>query len=80
MEIEESLNIIEEALDKIPNRRIMDRTMKNGRKFSFTSPIPPNESVHCIESARGELCFHAVSNETENHIELKLEDQHSTLY
>jgi len=72
MEIEESLNIIEEALDKIPNGRIMDRTMKNGRKFSFTSPIPPNESAHCIESARGELCFHAVSNGTEKPYRIKV--------
>lgn len=62
MEMEESLNIIEECLERIPGGPIAERKMKNGRVITPFGPIPEGESLHCIESARGELCFHAISD------------------
>ncbi|MGQ4895161.1 MAG: NADH-quinone oxidoreductase subunit D [Candidatus Njordarchaeia archaeon] len=61
-EIDESINIIEQALDQLPNGPIEDRKMKNGRKMMPFVGIPEGESIHCVESARGELCFYSVSN------------------
>ena len=60
-EIEESLHIIKQAIDKMPKGPIAERKMSRGGYFSFMSSIPAGEAIHCVESARGELCFHIVS-------------------
>jgi len=61
-EIEQSLVIIENVLDQLPNGPIQDRKMANGKQLGPFSSIPAGEAIHCVESARGELCFHAISN------------------
>jgi len=61
-EIEESLHIIEQAIDKLPGGPIAQRKAKDGSSLiSFLGKIPEGEAIHCVESARGELCFHIVS-------------------
>lgn len=60
-EIEESLRIIEEALDRIPDGPIAEKKMRNGKAMKPSGPIPEGEAISCVESARGEVCFHAVS-------------------
>jgi len=60
-EIEESLHIVKQAIDKMPKGPIAERKMSRGGYFSFMSSIPAGEAIHCVESARGELCFHIVS-------------------
>ncbi|RJS80524.1 NADH-quinone oxidoreductase subunit D [Candidatus Bathyarchaeota archaeon] len=57
MEIEESLNIIEQALKKIPSGAFKVR-------FAPFATVPEGEAMSFIESARGELCFHMVSSGT----------------
>jgi len=54
LEIEESLNLIEEALNKLP-------TGSFRKRFGAFNRLPAGEVLHCVESARGELCFHLVS-------------------
>ena len=54
LEIEESLNIIEEALNTLPSGPFRKR-------FGAFSRVPKGEVLNCVESARGELCFHLVS-------------------
>jgi len=54
-EIEESMHIISQALDKLPEGRI-------NTGFKVFQKIPEGEAMHCVESARGELCFHIVSD------------------
>jgi len=54
LEIEESLNIIEEALNTLPSGPFR-------KKFGAFSRVPKGEALNCVESARGELCFHLVS-------------------
>ncbi|MHC1589330.1 MAG: NADH-quinone oxidoreductase subunit D [Candidatus Hecatellaceae archaeon] len=61
-EIEESLYIVENALEKIPSGKLFERNAKGGLRLSPFSPLPKGETIHCVESARGELCFHLVSN------------------
>ncbi|MBD3189015.1 MAG: NADH-quinone oxidoreductase subunit D [Candidatus Heimdallarchaeota archaeon] len=56
LEIDQSLNIIEQALKKMPKGPV--RT-----KFgSYRTSIPRGEAISFLESARGELAFHLVSN------------------
>ncbi|RLI17836.1 NADH-quinone oxidoreductase subunit D [Candidatus Bathyarchaeota archaeon] len=55
LEIEESLHIIEQVLDYMPPGRV-------NVGFKPFQRIPKGEAIHCVESARGELCFHVVSN------------------
>jgi len=54
LEIDESLNLIEEALNKLP-------TGPFRKRFGVFNRVIEGELVHCVESARGELCFHLVS-------------------
>ena len=61
-EIEESLHIIELALEKLPNGKLSEKKAKEDLILSPFSPLPKGETIHCVESARGELCFHIVSN------------------
>ncbi len=56
LEIEESFRIIEQALEKLPSGPIR-------AKFgSYKHKIPEGEAISFIESARGELVYHLVSN------------------
>ena len=61
-EIEESLRILENALDKIPSGPIANKKTKSGKIVSYFTPLPKGEALHFVESARGELCFHIVSD------------------
>lgn len=54
LEIEESLNLIEEALNKLP-------TGPFRKRFGAFNRVPEGEALDCVESARGELCFHLLS-------------------
>ncbi|NHK32747.1 MAG: NADH-quinone oxidoreductase subunit D [Asgard group archaeon] len=56
LEIEESLSLVEQALEKIPNGPFRN-------KFgSYKKKLPEGEAISFVESARGELCYHLVSN------------------
>lgn len=46
--------------------------MGDGRKFRPFTRIPANECLNCVESARGESCFHAVSDGTEKPYRVKI--------
>ncbi|MFX1581744.1 MAG: NADH-quinone oxidoreductase subunit D [Promethearchaeota archaeon] len=61
-EIEESLNIIERALDKLPSGPVCETQTPEGKKITWRLKIPPSDAFYCTEGGRGELCFHAVSN------------------
>ena len=61
-EIEESLYMVENLVEKIPEGKLVEKTSRKGLMLSPFSPIPKGEVIHCVESARGELCFHLVSN------------------
>ncbi|MHA1712337.1 MAG: NADH-quinone oxidoreductase subunit D [Candidatus Freyarchaeota archaeon] len=65
-EIEESLGIVEQVLEKLPEGEVRDGKMKNGKVLKFFSAVPEGEAIHCVESARGELCFHMVSDGSKN--------------
>ncbi|MHA1503373.1 MAG: hypothetical protein ACTSSB_16180 [Candidatus Heimdallarchaeota archaeon] len=55
-EIEESMQLIEQALENLPSGEV--RT-----KFgSYRKKIPEGEAISFVESARGELSFHLVSD------------------
>jgi NADH-quinone oxidoreductase B subunit len=54
LEMEESLNLVEEALNKLPIGPFR-------KTFGAFKRVPEGEVLHCVESARGELCFHLVS-------------------
>jgi NADH-quinone oxidoreductase subunit D len=71
-EIEESLTIVERALDKLPKGDISETKTSEGRKIMWRTSIPAGEALYCIESARGELCFHAVSNGERNPYRVKV--------
>jgi len=60
-EIEESLNIIEQALDQLPNGPVKETKTPDGKKITWRLKVPAGETFYSIESARGELCFHVVS-------------------
>jgi NADH:ubiquinone oxidoreductase subunit D len=62
IEIEESLGLIKQALSKLPRGKIKETRIKDGTKVGPFNSIPEGESIYCIESARGELCFHMVSD------------------
>ncbi|MFO7742486.1 MAG: NADH-quinone oxidoreductase subunit D [Anaerolineae bacterium] len=55
LEIEESLKLIQQALDTLP-----DGSTKE--KFSPRSSVPEGEAMRFVESGRGELGFHVISN------------------
>ena len=55
LEIEESIRIIRQVLEKLPEGKI-------NTGFKIFQRIPEGEAVHCVESARGELCFHVISD------------------
>ncbi|MFX1520587.1 MAG: NADH-quinone oxidoreductase subunit D [Promethearchaeota archaeon] len=57
LEIGESLNIVEDALNKLPPGSFR-------KKFAPLKRVPEGEALHCVESARGELCFHLISTGT----------------
>lgn len=54
LEIAESLNLVEEALDRLPGGSIKER-------FSPRKSVPKGEAMCFVESARGELGFHMIS-------------------
>ncbi|MBN1682856.1 NADH-quinone oxidoreductase subunit D [Candidatus Bathyarchaeota archaeon] len=56
LEIEQSINIIKEAIQKIPDGEYKN---KNFRPFTKAKE---KETYFCCESARGEQCYHMVSN------------------
>ncbi len=60
-EIEESLRILEQAINDIPSGSIRETKMKNGKRLTPFVPIPEGEAIRCVESARGELCFYIIS-------------------
>ncbi|MFX1475790.1 MAG: NADH-quinone oxidoreductase subunit D [Promethearchaeota archaeon] len=60
-EIEESLNIIERALDKLPRGPVAETKTPEGRKITWRMKIPEGQALYFIEGGRGELCFHAIS-------------------
>lgn len=62
IEIEESLGLIKQALSNLPKGKIREIRMKDGNKVGPFNSIPEGESIYCLESARGELCFHMVSD------------------
>ncbi len=55
LEIEKSLNLIEESMNKLPGGPIKV-------EFSPMDQIQKGEAISFVESARGELCFHVVSD------------------
>jgi len=61
LEIEESLNIIEHALDQLPSGPVCETKTPEDKKITWRLKIPAGEAFHCIEAGRGELCFHAIS-------------------
>lgn len=65
LEIDESLNIIEETLNKLPSGSV-------NVKFGPFNSIPEGEALSCVESARGELCFHIVSSGTNTPYRVKV--------
>ena len=64
-EIEQSLNIIEQAVDEMPKGPFR-------KKVPFFMRVPKGEAWHCIESARGELCFHMVSDGSDRPYRVKV--------
>ncbi len=64
-EIIESLSIIEQALDKMPagDYRV---------KWGLSKKVPSGEAYFCCEAARGELCFHMVSDGTDKPYRVKV--------
>ena len=72
LEMEESFRIIEQALDRLPGGSVAEPKMKNGKKLKAFSAIPEGEAIRCVESARGELCFHAVSDGGKNPYRVKV--------
>lgn len=72
LEIEESFNIIEQALDKLPKGGIIETKMKDGKKMKAFAKIPEGEAAQYVESARGELVYHAVSDGSSNPYRVKV--------
>jgi len=66
MEMEESMKIVLDALDKIP-----DGDFKN-KKFRPTSKAGETETYFCLESARGEQCYHMVADGTDKPYRVKV--------
>jgi NADH-quinone oxidoreductase subunit D len=64
-EIIESISIIRQALDKMPEG---DFRVKWGLK----KKVPSGEAYFCCEAARGELCFHMVSDGTDKPYRVKV--------
>jgi NADH-quinone oxidoreductase subunit D len=61
LEIEESLNIVERALDKLPSGPVCESKTPEDKKITWRLKVPEGEALYCIEGGRGELCFHAIS-------------------
>jgi NADH-quinone oxidoreductase subunit D len=55
LEIEKSLNLLEESINTLPDGPIK---VKLRSKYQ----IPEGEAISFVESARGELCFHVISD------------------
>ena len=64
-EIEQSLNLIEECIIKLPDGPIKV-------KFNPKTRIPKGEAISIVESARGELLFHLISNGGHNPYRIKI--------
>jgi len=64
-EIESSLNLVEESMKKLP-----DGPYK--MKFKPMDKVPKGEAISFVESARGELCFHIVSDGGRNPYRIKI--------
>lgn len=65
LEIEKSLNLIEEGINKLPDGPIK---LKLRSKYQ----IPEGEAITFVESARGELCFHVISDGGVNPYRIKI--------
>lgn len=65
LEIEKSLNLIEESMNKLPSGPIKV-------KFGPMDQIQKGEAISFVESARGELCFHVVSDGGQNPYRIKI--------
>jgi NADH-quinone oxidoreductase subunit D len=66
LEMEQSLNIIEQAIKNMPNGPI------KSKYGSYKKKLPAGEALSYVESARGELCYHLVSNGTSNPYRAKI--------
>ena len=65
LEIEKSLNLIEESMNNLPAGPI---NMNLSPKYQ----IPEGEAISFVESARGELCFHVISDGGHNPYRIKI--------
>jgi len=65
-EIDESMNIIKDALDKIPNGEYKNKNFK-----PFTK-AKKKETYFCCESARGEQCYHMVGDGSDKPYRVKV--------
>ncbi len=65
IEIEKSLNLIEESMNKLPSGPI-------NVKFGPMDKVQKGEAISFVESARGELCFHLVSDGGQNPYRVKI--------
>jgi len=66
MEIEESMKMIKDALDKIPSGKIKTK------EFNPFSKSKKKEAYFCCESARGEQCYHMVGDGTNKPYRVKV--------
>lgn len=66
LEIEESMNIIRDALQKIPGGEFKNKDFK-----PFTK-AKEKETYFCCESARGEQCYHMVGDGTDKPYRVKV--------
>jgi NADH-quinone oxidoreductase subunit D len=64
-EIIESISIIRQLLEKMPGGDFRV-------KWGLTKKVPSGEAYFCDEAARGELCFHMVSDGTERPYRVKV--------
>ena len=65
-EIDESMNIIKDALDKMPNGEYKNKNYK-----PFTK-AKEKETYFCCESARGEQCYHMVGDGSDKPYRVKV--------
>lgn len=65
-EIAESISIVKQMLDKMPKGRF------RAKKISPKWKTPKGEVYFCCEAARGELCFHLVSDGTDKPYRVKI--------
>lgn len=67
-EIAESISIVRQLLKNIPEGEFRAQ----GKKLSLKWKAPEGESYFCCEAARGELCFHMVSDGSDKPYRVKI--------